>query len=79
MRAFSDSIINNSETHIVQVCMVACHKKDLAGAKRCGLRTAYIVRPGEEDDPEPHGEEYIDYVVREIADLARIVTQDGRQ
>ncbi|MBV8915608.1 MAG: haloacid dehalogenase type II [Acetobacteraceae bacterium] len=30
-----------------QVCMVAAHNSDLAAARRCGLRTAFVPRPGE--------------------------------
>ncbi|GAO14349.1 uncharacterized protein UV8b_07518 [Ustilaginoidea virens] len=31
-----------------QVAMVACHLDDLQGARKCGLRTIYVERPGEE-------------------------------
>lgn len=31
-----------------QVAMVACHMRDLKGAKECGLRTIYVERPREE-------------------------------
>lgn len=30
-----------------EVCMVAAHNSDLAAARQCGLRTAFIVRPTE--------------------------------
>lgn len=30
-----------------QVCMVAAHNSDLAAARRSGLRTAFVARPGE--------------------------------
>ena len=33
-----------------QVCLVAAHNKDLAAARRCGLKTAFVPRPTE------HGE-----------------------
>jgi 2-haloacid dehalogenase len=30
-----------------QICLVAAHNGDLAAARRCGLRTAFIARPTE--------------------------------
>jgi 2-haloacid dehalogenase len=30
-----------------EVCMVAAHENDLAAARSCGLRTAFVSRPGE--------------------------------
>jgi 2-haloacid dehalogenase len=30
-----------------QICLVAAHNGDLAAARRCGLRTAFISRPNE--------------------------------
>ncbi|KAK2612384.1 hypothetical protein QQS21_001648 [Conoideocrella luteorostrata] len=32
-----------------EVAMVACHLKDLKGARECGLRTVYVERRGEEE------------------------------
>jgi len=53
--------------------MVAAHRWDLDGARRVGLRTAYVPRPGEWGMPErrdltpPPG---IDVAARDFADLA---------
>lgn len=56
--------------------MVACHMNDLEGAKKCGLKTAFVRRSGEGDaDKDPHEQPYIDFVLREIGDLATIVSQ----
>ncbi|KAF3907477.1 hypothetical protein AA313_de0200237 [Arthrobotrys entomopaga] len=41
-----------------KVAMVAAHIGDLRAAKRCGLTTIYIERPGEDDDREA-GENYL--------------------
>ena len=51
--------------------MVACHFKDLEGAKKCGLRTAFVHRPGEGSDSDPRSETYIDYIIENIGDLAQ--------
>ncbi|GAB0133493.1 hypothetical protein EsDP_00001900 [Epichloe bromicola] len=40
-----------------QVAMVACHMKDLKGARACGLRTIYVERPLEED-MDKNGDEF---------------------
>jgi 2-haloacid dehalogenase len=34
-----------------EVCLVAAHNSDLAAARRCGLRTAYVIRPLESGGP----------------------------
>lgn len=34
-----------------EVCLVAAHNSDLAAARRCGLRTAYVIRPLENGPP----------------------------
>jgi 2-haloacid dehalogenase len=34
-----------------EVCLVASHNSDLAAARRCGLRTAYVIRPLENGAP----------------------------
>ena len=57
-----------------QVCLVAAHNDDLAAARRCGLRTAFIPRPTEHGprqttDLEP--EEDWDMIARDLEDLAR--------
>ncbi len=56
-----------------QIYLVAAHNNDLAGARRCGLRTAFIPRPMEHGphqttDLEP--EEDWDAVASDIEDLA---------
>ena len=56
-----------------QVCLVAAHNNDLAAARRCGLRTAFIPRPtehgpGQTSDLGP--EEEWDAVASGIEDLA---------
>jgi 2-haloacid dehalogenase len=57
-----------------QVCLVAAHNGDLAAARRCGLRTAFIPRPtehgpGQTIDLLP--EEDRDIVASDMEDLAR--------
>ncbi|ORY87531.1 HAD-like domain-containing protein [Protomyces lactucae-debilis] len=65
-----------------EVVMVACHFSDLEYAKKAGLRTAFIYRPGE-SEPElgpgqmrrdGRNEPYIDYVVETIGELADLIT-----
>jgi 2-haloacid dehalogenase len=34
-----------------EVCLVAAHNSDLAAARRCGLKTAYVLRPLENGPP----------------------------
>jgi 2-haloacid dehalogenase len=56
-----------------QVCLVAAHNEDLAGARRCGLRTAFIPRPtehgrGQTTDLRPEGD--WDIVASDLMDLA---------
>jgi 2-haloacid dehalogenase len=55
-----------------RVLMVAAHHDDLAGARRCGLRTAYVERPrefgpqGKDVSPDPAATLH----VRDLRDLA---------
>lgn len=56
-----------------QLCLVAAHNDDLAAARRCGLRTAFIPRPtehgpGQTIDLGP--QEDWDMVARDLRDLA---------
>jgi 2-haloacid dehalogenase len=56
-----------------QICMVAAHNGDLAAARRCGMRTAFIPRPaehgpGQKTDLAPEGD--WDAVARNLQDLA---------
>jgi 2-haloacid dehalogenase len=57
-----------------QVMMVAAHLDDLAAARRCGLRTAYLRRPREWGPtghaPEPGPGEELELVVDSVTELA---------
>lgn len=56
---------------IAQICMVAAHMNDLEGAKKSGLRTAFIQRSGESNGGlDPHTQPYIDFVIETIGELA---------
>lgn len=55
------------------VLMVAAHNRDLAAARNCGLKTAFVARPTEFgpdqiDDLEPKGK--MDVVAKDFGDLA---------
>lgn len=57
-----------------ELCMVAAHNGDLAAARACGLRTAFVPRPrehgpGQTTDLQP--EQDWDMVAADFADLAR--------
>jgi 2-haloacid dehalogenase len=55
------------------VCMVAAHNGDLAAARSCGLRTAFIPRPGEhgpDQTTDLHPEQDWDVVARDFGELA---------
>ncbi|MFH5925593.1 haloacid dehalogenase type II [Roseomonas xinghualingensis] len=59
-----------------EVCLVAAHNGDLAAARRCGLRTAFVPRPtehgpGQEKDLAP--EEDWDVVAEDFLALARML------
>ena len=56
-----------------QVCMVAAHNADLAAARRCGLRTALVLRPrehGAAQTTDLGAESDWDFVARDLGDLA---------
>jgi 2-haloacid dehalogenase len=56
-----------------QVMMVAAHVDDLAAARACGLRTAYIHRPqeyGSEAAPRPGSDPEADVSVHSLTELA---------
>jgi 2-haloacid dehalogenase len=56
-----------------QVCLVAAHNNDLAAARGCGLRTAFIPRPtehGPDQTSDPRPEEDWDAVASDLMDLA---------
>lgn len=56
-----------------EVCMVAAHNGDLAAARACGLKTAFVVRPVEHG-PNQHSdlraEQPWDYSATDLNDLA---------
>lgn len=55
------------------VCMVAAHNGDLAAARDCGLKTAFIVRPTEHGPAQTsdlHAEQAWDFVATDLNDLA---------
>jgi 2-haloacid dehalogenase len=56
-----------------QVCLVAAHNMDLAAARGCGLKTAYVLRPqefGEAPRPIPPDQDW-ELVADDFADLAQ--------
>jgi 2-haloacid dehalogenase len=71
-----EAYLRNAEALILepeQVCLVAAHNSDLAAARRCGLRTAFIPRamehgPDQTSDLRP--EEDWDAVASDLMDLA---------
>jgi 2-haloacid dehalogenase len=72
----SQAYLRTAETLMLepeQVCLVAAHNSDLAAARRCGLRTAFIPRsmehgPDQTTDLRP--EEDWDAVANNVADFA---------
>jgi 2-haloacid dehalogenase len=71
-----EAYLRNVETLMLkpeQVCLVAAHNDDLAAARRCGLRTAFIPRPTEHGPRQTidlRPEEDWDMVARDLMDLA---------
>ncbi|GGC55506.1 haloacid dehalogenase type II [Chelatococcus reniformis] len=58
-----------------QVCMVAAHNDDLAAARACGLRTAFVLRPhehGPRQTTDLAPTQDWDFVVNSIAELGEI-------
>ena len=56
-----------------EVCMVAAHNGDLAAAKACGLKTAFVVRPvehGPKQQSDLRAEQPWDYSATDLNDLA---------
>jgi 2-haloacid dehalogenase len=60
-----------------QILLVACHKYDLAAARKFGMRTAFVARPLEfgpdvasDTAPEPWFDAYVDSLV-ELADIMK--------
>lgn len=60
-----------------QVCMVAAHAKDLYAAKRCGLMTAFVYRPGEGHAPDEiqPGDASIDIIAKDFIHLAQMIAK----
>ncbi len=59
-----------------QVCMVAAHNSDLAAAKACGLRTAFVPRPSEhgpQQETDLRPEQDWDIIAADFQALAKIV------
>jgi 2-haloacid dehalogenase len=54
------------------VCLVAAHNNDLAAARRCGLRTAFVYRPDEQGPGRtpPAADQDWDVNVRDFGELA---------
>lgn len=57
-----------------EVLMVAAHAWDLAGAKKAGLQTAFIKRPGKVLYPNV---ETPDYIVNDLSELVKIFEEKG--
>jgi 2-haloacid dehalogenase len=56
-----------------EVCMVAAHNGDLAAARLCGLKTAFVVRPTEHGPAQKsdlHAEQTWDFAAADLNDLA---------
>lgn len=56
-----------------EICLVAAHNGDLAAARACGLRTAFVPRPtehGAEQTTDLHADRDWDLVVRNFIELA---------
>ncbi|HZZ22632.1 MAG TPA: HAD-IA family hydrolase [Roseiarcus sp.] len=56
-----------------RVCLVAAHNNDLAAARRCGLRTAFVPRPiehGPDQTTDLEAEEDWDAAASDLEDLA---------
>ncbi len=71
-----ESYLRNAEALMLepeQVCLVAAHNGDLAAARRCGFRTAFIPRPtehGPNQTTDLRPEEDWDAVANDLEDLA---------
>ena len=72
-----EAYLRNAEALMLKpesVCLVAAHNGDLAAARRCGFRTAFIHRPmehGPDQTADLRPEEDWDAVANDIEDLAR--------
>lgn len=53
--------------------MVAAHNGDLAAARQCGLKTAFVLRPTEHGPAQKsdlHAEQAWDFIATDLNDLA---------
>jgi len=56
-----------------EMCMVAAHNSDLAAARRCGLKTAFVLRPtehGPSQTIDQRAEQAWDFTATDLNDLA---------
>ena len=56
-----------------EVCMVAAHNGDLAAARQCGLKTAFVTRPtehGAAQRTDLHAEQAWNFIAADMNDLA---------
>src|SRR5690606_13421838 len=61
-----------------QICMVAAHNGDLAAARQCGLRTAFVRRPAEHGPGQTtdlHPQQDWDAVVGSLDELADLLVE----
>ena len=71
-----EAYLRTAETLMLKperICLVAAHNDDLAAARRCGLRTAFIPRPiehGPHQTTDLRSEQDWDAVASDIGDLA---------
>ncbi|VEB40798.1 (S)-2-haloacid dehalogenase 4A [Chromobacterium violaceum] len=59
-----------------RICLVAAHNGDLAAARRCGFKTAFITRPrefGPNQQTDLLAEQDWDWVARDLVELAGIL------
>jgi 2-haloacid dehalogenase len=59
-----------------EILMVACHKYDLAAAKKCGFKVAFIARPfefGPKGKADVGTETYFDVQASSLTDLAKLL------
>jgi 2-haloacid dehalogenase len=59
-----------------EVCLVAAHNDDLAGARKCGLKTAFVARPyerGPDQTTDLKAESDWDVIVKDMNELADAV------
>ncbi|MDM0012767.1 haloacid dehalogenase type II [Variovorax sp. J22P168] len=65
-----------------EILMVACHKYDLAAAKKFGFKVAFIPRPlefGPRGQVDVGAETYFDVMAPSLVDLARLLAAESAQ